>query len=76
MGEKFLLTSPEDPMEGIENAVFQETVSCVTCAKCAEEITLDFPKDTVFLSCKLMIALTIHAKSALPAQLKIWKCFQ
>ncbi|GBB99397.1 hypothetical protein RclHR1_03500022 [Rhizophagus clarus] len=51
VGEKFFLTSPtipEDPMD-VENAVFQQTESRVTCAKCVEEITLDFPKDTVIL---------------------------
>jgi hypothetical protein len=55
MGEKFFLTSPtilEDPMEGVENVLFQQIVSHLICAKCAEKITLDFPKDTVFLSCK------------------------
>ncbi|GES94877.1 hypothetical protein GLOIN_2v1788173 [Rhizophagus clarus] len=55
VGEKFFLTSPtipEDPMD-VENAVFQQTESRVTCAKCVEEITLDFPKDTVILKSDL-----------------------
>ncbi|GBC08374.1 hypothetical protein RclHR1_08070008 [Rhizophagus clarus] len=55
MGEKFVLVSPtipEDPMEDVENTLIQETATHLTCAKCAEEVTADFPKDTVFLSCK------------------------
>ncbi|PKB94523.1 hypothetical protein RhiirA5_438574 [Rhizophagus irregularis] len=55
MGEKFVLNSLvilEDPMEKvIKNALIQET-EIGTCAKCSKKITLGFPKDTVFLSCK------------------------
>jgi len=60
MGEKFVLNSPvipeegiqEDPMEGVQDTLNQETETRLTCAKCSEEITVDFSKDTVFLSCK------------------------
>ncbi|RGB24823.1 hypothetical protein C1646_676082 [Rhizophagus diaphanus] len=82
MSEKILLTSPtipEDPMEDVENTLIQETTTRLTCAKCAEEITADFPKDTVFCPVNMpciMIALTIHTKSVLPAQPKIRNCFQ
>src|SRR3954451_3598593 len=54
MGEKFNLISPipEDLMEEVENTSNQETEKRLFCAKCSEEITVDFLKDTVFLSCK------------------------
>ena len=39
-------------MEDVENTLNQDTTSRLTCAKYSEEITADFPKDTVFLSCK------------------------
>ena len=42
----------EDPMEGVQDTLNQETETRLTCAKCSEEITVDFSKDTVFLSCK------------------------
>ena len=56
----FVLNSPaipeegvlEDPMDDVENTLNQDTTPRLTCAKCSEEITADFPKDTVFLSCK------------------------
>ncbi|POG76782.1 hypothetical protein GLOIN_2v1474272 [Rhizophagus irregularis DAOM 181602=DAOM 197198] len=55
MGEKFVLNSLvilEDPMEKVvKNALIQET-EIGTYAKCSKKITLGFPKDTVFLSCK------------------------
>ncbi|CAB4467242.1 unnamed protein product [Rhizophagus irregularis] len=35
----------------VKNALIQET-EIGTCAKCSKKITLGFPKDTVFLSCK------------------------
>lgn len=58
MGEKINLISPtipEDPMEGVEGALIQETGRHASCAKCAEEITVNVPKDTVFLSCKHVV---------------------
>ncbi|GES77024.1 hypothetical protein GLOIN_2v1769762 [Rhizophagus clarus] len=53
ISEKFVLNSPaipEDPMEGIEDSAILRNQ--LLCAKCLEEITANFPKDTVFLSCK------------------------
>ncbi|GES75786.1 hypothetical protein GLOIN_2v1769762 [Rhizophagus clarus] len=53
ISEKFVLNSPaipEDPMEGIEDSAIPRNQ--LLCAKCLEEITADFTKDTVFLSCK------------------------
>ncbi|GES94720.1 crinkler (CRN) family protein [Rhizophagus clarus] len=53
ISEKFVLNSPaipEDLMEGIEDSAIPRNQ--LLCAKCLEEITADFPKDTVFLSCK------------------------
>ncbi|GBB93403.1 hypothetical protein RclHR1_21620001 [Rhizophagus clarus] len=58
MGEKFNLISPilEDLMEEVEDTSIQEMEKRLFCAKCSEEITLDFPlKDTVFLSCKHVV---------------------
>ncbi|RIA86439.1 hypothetical protein C1645_740863 [Glomus cerebriforme] len=58
MGEKFNLiptTIPEDPMEDVEDTSNQETEKRAICAKCAEEISVDVPKDTVFLSCKHIV---------------------
>ncbi|GBC10812.1 hypothetical protein RclHR1_09920010 [Rhizophagus clarus] len=54
MGEKFNLISPipEDPMEKVEDTSIQETEKHLFCTKYSEKITPDFPKDTVFLSCK------------------------
>ncbi|GES74837.1 hypothetical protein GLOIN_2v1769762 [Rhizophagus clarus] len=55
MGEKFNLISPilEDLMEEVEDTSIQEMEKRLFCAKCSEEITLNFLlKDTVFLSCK------------------------
>src|SRR2546430_2537877 len=55
LSEKFVLNSPvipEDPMERVQDTLIQETETRLTCAKCSEEITVDFSKDTVFLSCK------------------------
>ncbi|PKC60402.1 hypothetical protein RhiirA1_468076 [Rhizophagus irregularis] len=55
MGKKFVLNSLvilKDLMEKVvKNALIQET-EIGTCAKCSKKITLGFPKDTVFLSCK------------------------
>ncbi|GBB87193.1 hypothetical protein RclHR1_13630003 [Rhizophagus clarus] len=85
MNEKVFLTSPtipEDPMEDVEkdveNTLNQET-TCLIYTKCSEKITADFPKILSFCPVNMlciMIALTIHTKCALPAQLKIWNCFQ
>ncbi len=58
MNEKFILNSPvilEDLMENVENILIQKMTTQLTCAKCAEEIIIDFLKDTVFLSCKHVI---------------------
>ena len=55
MSNQLQVDSPviqEDPMEGVQDTLIQETETRLTCAKCSEEITLDFSKDTVFLSCK------------------------
>ncbi|GBB90777.1 hypothetical protein RclHR1_17840004 [Rhizophagus clarus] len=58
MGEKFNLISPilEDLIEEVEDTSIQEMKKRLFCAKCSEEITLDFlSKDTVFLSCKHVV---------------------
>lgn len=49
MSEKFVLSSLtiQENAEGAEDSVYQQTESersRSTCAKCPEEITLDFPK--------------------------------
>ncbi|GES96327.1 hypothetical protein GLOIN_2v1769762 [Rhizophagus clarus] len=57
ISEKFVLNLPaipaEDPMESIEDSAIPRNQ--LLCAKCLEEITADFPKDTGFLSCKHVV---------------------
>src|ERR1044072_12089 len=58
MSNQLQVDSPviqEDPMEGVQDTLNQETETRLTCAKCSEEITLDFSKDTVLLSCKHVV---------------------
>ncbi|CAI2179383.1 9095_t:CDS:1 [Funneliformis geosporum] len=57
ISEKFNLISPipEDLMEEVKDTSIQKTEKHLFCAKCSEEITPDFLKNTVFLSCKYAI---------------------
>jgi hypothetical protein len=94
IGEKFVLNSPvipEDPMEGVESSLIQETAFFkettterrASYAKCSEEISGDILKDTVFLSCKHIVHYDCidnprkKCPTCLPAHLdQKWNCFQ